>query len=153
MIAMLLDPDTSQYIKHLNLKTRAVYETILDSRLTQIRTNTGFHWLGRLKTTNELVGAVNLSLISGTQKMQLGFQLQKKFWGKGFATELAQSVLQVGIEEKGLTTIYGVFEKDNIASKNVLEKMGFKVETKDALKEAGVITYRFLASPQTLTSI
>lgn len=144
MLSMLMDPETSHHIRHLHLRQKEEYETVLQNRLEQIRTEKGFHWVGRLKTTYELVGAVNLSLIPGTDKMQLGFQLNQKFWNKGFATELASAILRFGVPEKGLSKIYGVFTRDNTASKKVLEKLGFEPETIDPLKEENVITYRYL---------
>lgn len=143
MLAMLMDPETSHYIRHLHLLQKVEYESVLRKRLEQISTEAGFHWVGRLKSNQELVGAVNLSLIPSTNKMQLGFQLNQKYWGKGFATELASGILRVAAPEKGLTKIYGVFMKGNAASKKVLERLGFRPETVDVLEEENVVTYRY----------
>ncbi len=150
MIEMLLDPDTTLYINHLHRKSKEEYEAVLHDRIAQIKSNIGFHWVGRLNTTNELVGAVNLSRIPNTQIVQLGFHLKKKFWNKGFATELAQKILEVETKGRGLTTIYGVFEKGNVASKKVLEKLGFEADSKKILDEENVRTYRYIVRSDSL---
>lgn len=51
---------------------------------------------------------------------ELGFMIVKKFWGKGFATEVAAALIkdQLGVSARTLT--------DNHASISVLKKLGFK---------------------------
>lgn len=151
MLDMLEDPETTQYIRHLHCRGTVEYQAVLQNRLEQIMAGTGFHWVGRLKSSHELVGAVNLSLIPGTVKMQLGFQLRQEFWGKGFATELASGVLELAAEDKGLSEIYGVFDKANLASKRVLEKLGFERYMEDRAKEENVVTYQFVV-PKSVAS-
>jgi ribosomal-protein-alanine N-acetyltransferase len=141
MMAMFLDPDNSQYIRHLNLRKKEEYEGVLHNRMEQIRTGAGFHWVGRIKDTGAFVGALNLSQIPDTHIVQLGFQLVKKLWGQGFATEMARKVLEIGTAENGYGEIYGVFEKGNQGSQKVLMKLGFREETKRILDEENIVTF------------
>ena len=128
VLKMFKDPETTTYIKHLQTLTDLEYGTILENRLNQMANKIGYHWTARSKINDDFVGALNLSPIPNTEMMQIGFQLRRKYWNQGLAFELAKRVLEFGTVEAGLKTIYGVFEKDNIASRKVLEKLGFEVE-------------------------
>ena len=127
VLTMFHEPDTTNYIKHLQNLSTQEYETILGNRLAQIENKIGCHWTARLRTTNEFIGALNLSPIPNTEMIQIGFQLRTKYWNQGFASELAKKLIGFGIREMKLKTIYGVFEKENVASRKVLEKLGFGV--------------------------
>jgi RimJ/RimL family protein N-acetyltransferase len=79
------------------------------------------------------IGAVNLNPVAGTSMMQIGCQLKRDYWRQGFAYELTNRILDFGINEAGLATVYGLFEKENQASRRLLEKLGFVwQETRDA---------------------
>ncbi len=45
-------------------------------------------------------------------------------WGRGFAPEATGATLGYGFEEAGLYRILGVVDKENVASRRVLEKIG-----------------------------
>jgi [ribosomal protein S5]-alanine N-acetyltransferase len=53
-----------------------------------------------------------------------GYRLVRRFWGKGYATESAIAALKYGIENLQLKNIYGMTDPENLASRNVLEKIG-----------------------------
>ena len=125
ILEMFQEPDTFKYIKPLDYKTREEYIDILTGRIIQTFEKEGYHWTARLKETNEFIGAMNLNPFQPSGKIQLGFQIKRKFWNQGFTSELAKKILEFGIEEVGLTEIYGYFEKENIASGKILKKLGF----------------------------
>lgn len=56
--------------------------------------------------------------------VDLGYRLQKQFWGKGYATEAAKACLTYGFEQLGIREIVGRTAKANRASISVLEKLG-----------------------------
>lgn len=54
----------------------------------------------------------------------------KKFWGKGYATEITFSLLEHAFKNLKLNEVYGVTQSGNYASQNVLKKAGLKyIET------------------------
>jgi [ribosomal protein S5]-alanine N-acetyltransferase len=140
MMEMAREPDTFRYIKKLRVMTEKEYERFLLLKLEQIRRNIGYHWAVRLKAgeavgsggeavgsgmAGAFIGAVNLNPIGNSPMLQIGCQLKRDWWGKGFASELTKRVLEFAIGEVGLTAVYGVFEKDNIVSRRLLQKLGF----------------------------
>jgi ribosomal-protein-alanine N-acetyltransferase len=125
MMEMAHEPDTFRYIKKLRVMTEKEYAQFLLLKLEQIRRNIGYHWAVRLKEGGAFIGAVNLNPIGNSQMLQIGCQLKRDWWGKGFASELTKRVLEFAIGEVGLTAVYGVFEKDNAVSRRLLQKLGF----------------------------
>jgi len=133
MMDMAREPDTFKYLKKLRIMTEQEYELFLQDKLRQIRDNKGFHWAVWLKERPVFIGAVNLNPVAGTSMMQIGCQLKRDYWRQGFAYELTNRILDFGINEAGLATVYGLFEKENQASRRLLEKLGFVwQETRDA---------------------
>ncbi len=143
MLTMFGEPEATFYIKHLQNLSRTEYEFILNKRLIQLENKVGYHWVVRLKSSNAFIGALNLSPIPDTVMMQIGFQFRPLFWNQGFAFETAGKVLEYGIREVGLQTIYGVFEKDNIASRKVLQKLGFIADENKIHLEGSVEIYKY----------
>lgn len=56
----------------------------------------------------------------------LGFNLMRSEWGKGYATEAVQAILQFGFGKLGLKYINAAHHADNRASGRVLEKAGLR---------------------------
>ncbi len=64
---------------------------------------------------------------NGSPNLEIGYRLHKKFWGKGYATELAVAILQKIIEKfPGVPKVFALARDDNFASQNVLHKCMFK---------------------------
>ena len=79
----------------------------------------------RMPAAPTFIGAVNLNPVAGTPMMQIGCQLKRAFWRQGFASELIKRIQDFALNEAGLKTVYGVFEKDNDASRRLMEKLDF----------------------------
>ena len=131
MMDMAAEPDTFRYIRKLRIMTVPEYAQFLQVKLEQIRDKKGFHWAVWLKEATDewgprvFIGAVNLNPVAGTSMMQIGCQLKRDYWHQGFASELMKRLVDFGIKEAGLPTVYGVYEKENQASRRLLEKLGF----------------------------
>ena len=57
---------------------------------------------------------------------EIGWRLDKKYWGKGYATEAAKVVLNFGLADIGLPEIYSYAAKSNLPSINVMRKIGLR---------------------------
>lgn len=125
VLEMFYEKDTFKYIAPLQNKTQQEYIEFLNLKLIQIEKREGYYWVARLKSNGEYIGSMNLTPHKGSGRIQLGFQLKQSFWNQGFATELAARILQFGIEDWQLNTIYGYYNEENIASEKILRKLGF----------------------------
>ena len=92
-------------------------------------------WAVIEKSTNNFIGWAGLKLIreltnNRIDYYELGYRLNKSYWGKGFATESAKASLQYGFNTLNLNKIYAIADSKNVASRNVIEKIGLKyIET------------------------
>ena len=75
---------------------------------------------------DELVGVNGLVDVSYDDKeAELGYWIGRTFWGHGYATAGSRLVLQYGFEVLGLRRLIARPLERNIASRRVLEKLGF----------------------------
>lgn len=58
--------------------------------------------------------------------VDVGWRLKRAAWGKGYATEGARAWMNYGFEKMNIGTIYSVAPVINIASQNVMNKLGFE---------------------------
>ena len=57
--------------------------------------------------------------------VEIGYFLKRSAWGHGYATEACRRLLQFAFQETPLQEVVATFDKENLASRNVLEKAGF----------------------------
>lgn len=80
------------------------------------------------KSSNELIGWCGLWLLEESGEIETGYAIEKKFWGKGFAVEAAERILQYGFDELKLEKIVAVARPENNRSRRVMEKLGMKYD-------------------------
>jgi RimJ/RimL family protein N-acetyltransferase len=115
--------------RHLGgVKNRAQTEVLLNSRILRYydeHPGLGV-WMTVERSTDTPIGVHLLNHIRGESIIQVGFTLARTAWGKGFATEMAEAVLQYGFVDLGLTRIAGMANLENLASQRVLRKIGLE---------------------------
>ena len=60
--------------------------------------------------------------------VEIGWRLDKEYWGKGYATEGAKACLKHGFMNLGLNKVYSFTTVVNMASQKVMQKIGMKLE-------------------------
>lgn len=125
LLEMYAEEDTFKYIKPLQNKTREEYLDMMVFRLEQSLKNEGYYWIARHNDNKDLVGALNLNPFRDTGRIQLGYQISRKYWNLGFATELGKAGLDFGFNQWKLKRIHAFVVPEHHASKKVLQKLGF----------------------------
>jgi RimJ/RimL family protein N-acetyltransferase len=82
-------------------------------------------WAMFLKDGQRFVGSFAIIPIEHSDRLQLGYALVKKDWGKGYASESVKSGIQYAFEQLGLTEIAAITFPENVSSQKVLLKNGF----------------------------
>ncbi len=78
----------------------------------------------------EIAGWAGLQFLPELNETEVGFLLDRPFWGKGYATAAARASLDFGFAQCSLDHIIALVHPDNLASRRVLEKCGLTyVET------------------------
>jgi ribosomal-protein-alanine N-acetyltransferase len=82
-----------------------------------------------LRLDSTLMGGCGIYITDPeNRKGWLGFCLNRRFWGQGYATETAEALLTFGFEKLGLHRIFATCDPHNIASAHILEKINMQLE-------------------------
>jgi ribosomal-protein-alanine N-acetyltransferase len=82
-------------------------------------------WVVELNDSAEFVGWFML-IKTEFEVPEIGFMIVKDQWSKGFATEVAQVLIDFGMKELRYPGIAAVTDHNNAASIHILEKLGFQ---------------------------
>jgi len=82
-----------------------------------------------LKADGRLVGGCGIEVSNpDNREGWIGYCLNRNFWGQGYATETAKVLLEFGFNHLNLHRVFATCEPANIASAQVLEKIGMQRE-------------------------
>jgi RimJ/RimL family protein N-acetyltransferase len=95
-----------------------------------------------VRDTRELAGWVGLAVPEFLPEIlpavEVGWRLGKQFWGRGYATEAGAAWLRYGFDVLGLDEIVSIYEPDNVASRAVMDRLGFALARDTIDPERGI---------------
>jgi len=81
------------------------------------------------RETGLLIGEAGLfPLTPGGPDIALGYAFGRDYWGRGYATEAARSVLAEAFGPLALTRVVAITREANLRSRHVLGKLGFRLD-------------------------
>lgn len=84
-----------------------------------------------LKGTDTLVGSSGLHRIDWTvPKFEIGYWCRTGYSGRGYTTEVVRGIVAFAFEELGANRLEIQCDPDNLPSRRVAEKAGFRLEGK-----------------------
>lgn len=127
-LGWLNDPEINRY-----LETRHVVQTLDSCRefVEKCNTTHGEHLFGVfLKSSDEHIGNAKIGFVNEHYKRgQLSLLIgEKKYWGKGYSTELVSALTEYAFNQLGLIRVEAGCYEDNLASLRVFLKCGYTVE-------------------------
>ncbi|WP_211176504.1 GNAT family N-acetyltransferase [Brasilonema sp. UFV-L1] len=135
VFALFSDPAVTQF--H-DLDTFTDIEEALQlikRRTKRFESGSGIRWGIVRKQDNILIGSCGFTWNKQTHSAEVGYELASSFWRQGIMTEALRAILQFGFETIGLRFVIAGVMLDNIASKKLLENLGF--QHKNILKQHG----------------
>jgi RimJ/RimL family protein N-acetyltransferase len=88
------------------------------------------HWAAELKEGRIFVGWIGLTKVWEPEEMlpavEVGWFVDRNYWGKGLATEGGRRSLTFGFDDLGLDRIIARYDPENVASGRVMEKLGMR---------------------------
>ena len=88
-------------------------------------------WGFVLKETGELFGSGGLIWEEDWQLFQVGYNIMKAHWNKGYTTEAMKAILSFASANLGIKKVAGGHAKENLASAKEIEKLGFIYDRDD----------------------
>lgn len=83
-------------------------------------------WATIERATGAAIGMHLLNHIRGESYIQVGYLLDPRWWGRGYATEMCVRLLRYGFAELGLPRIVAITELPHVVSQRVLLKSGLR---------------------------
>lgn len=92
------------------------------------KNNNYYNWLITLKSTNQIIGAVNFNVNLRNDSVMFNYAIDNRFTKNGYMTEALMRVKNFAFNEMNVNRFEGGCVVTNIASKRVMEKCGQKQE-------------------------
>ena len=131
------DPEVSRLLPWRPHKSVEETRAFLRSLLKALEAGTTHAWVIEGRTDRRLMGLISMTVESAREadllsteeerqycKVSFGYHFARSEWGKGFATEAAQAVVQWAMAQPEAYRIWTVCDVENHASARVLEKVG-----------------------------
>ena len=80
------------------------------------------------KESGEVIGFSGLKYVPEIGDTELGYRFLPEFWGLGLATEAGRASIEFARSDLDLVRLVAMVHPDNVASANVVTKLGFAVE-------------------------
>ena len=77
----------------------------------------------------------------GEHRTEVGWRLDRAFWGRGLATEAAKASVYHGLEHIGLERVISIIQPENGASRRVAEKAGLTLRGESRWRDTPVVWY------------
>ena len=90
---------------------------------------TAYHLAIALSATGRLIGGCRIEIRSAANGSgDVGYVLDRRHWGQGYATEATRALVGFGFNRLALHRTWATCDVDNRASARVLEKLGMRRE-------------------------
>jgi [ribosomal protein S5]-alanine N-acetyltransferase len=106
------------------------------------------YWMFRDRETGEGVarGGLSRTHVGGRDEVEVGWAVMPDRWGRGYATELGAAAIGVAFDTLGVSDVVAYTLPHNLASRSVMEKLGFGYEREVVHADLPHVLYR-LYSP------
>lgn len=128
------DPEVMLYLNGGRPSTDEEVETALARILALKEKHSGKFglWKAFEKASGEFIGwflfRPDKKDPDNIKSIEIGYRLKKKFWGKGFATEVSKALMVKGFTELAVETVWARTLLVNTKSQNVMKKINLEFQ-------------------------
>ena len=122
------DPDVAKYMFWTSHNDIQKTKEWIRFELEQIEKQDWYRFAIVLKDTYELIGTALIYYEDEVDCWEIGYNLGKKYWGRGYTTEATRKIISFAKSQLEISQIVGRYAKENPASGKVMSKLGFKYE-------------------------
>ena len=120
------DPDVTRYLRWRPHASLADTIAFLHQTIAAIETGAEAQWVIEPYALERPIGMIGFRLAG--HAAELGYVLERAWWGRGYATEAAKAVVDWAVAEPGIYRAWAVCDVEHQASARVLEKVGMERE-------------------------
>lgn len=129
------NPEVTHFLPTLRVvaETEASISRFFQQKLATLHArNNGTNWWAIVeKSTHNIIGTIVLQNIPDNQRnttsdYEIGWDLRRESWGKGYVTEAAKEVINHGFNVLNLPILYAVVHPENERSIRVTQRLGMQ---------------------------
>jgi RimJ/RimL family protein N-acetyltransferase len=130
LLARRNDPHVARYQNWEYPFPRSQAEAIVESLVKMEGPTDAEWWMASVcdRLTGEVLGDLATELTWSGRSAEVGYNIDHRHWGKGYAAEATHALVNYLFEVTGVTRVFGMLHPDNIASAMVLERSGLVFE-------------------------
>lgn len=118
------DEETTYYVFNRHTSLKMTEESIVSYFMEDPLGKFGIE----LKETGKMIGTIDLRVKNQDKRAIMGYTLNKDYHGRGYMTEAAKRLLELGFNTLGLECIAALHDERNAVSGKVMERIGMKKE-------------------------
>ena len=131
------DPEVTHFLSWRPHKDVEETRAFLQSLLKVLEAGTTHAWVIEDRMDRRLMGLMSMTIQTAREndflstaeerryyKVQFGYHISKSEWGRGFATEAAQAIVDWALGQPEVYRVWAVCDVENHASARVLENVG-----------------------------
>lgn len=123
---MLSDAEVAKFDYFYPVTSKLEVMKFIERYKKELEGNEEITWGITLKETNKLIGTCCLGdFDEGARRAEIGYDITRTEWGKGYATEALEAVIDFGFNVMNLNRIEATITPGNDASVKVLSKLNF----------------------------
>jgi RimJ/RimL family protein N-acetyltransferase len=128
---LIADPEINRYTGQTLVETvEQARQALLDYPIRDYQV-VGYGRMACIeKSSGRLIGFSGMKYLDDLGEADVGYRFVRDAWGKGYATESAQVLMQECLREFGLRRVIGMVDPSNEGSSRVLTKLGLAFERK-----------------------
>jgi RimJ/RimL family protein N-acetyltransferase len=120
------DPEVARYMDWVPHASLADAVAFVEDAASRWDSGEEYSWVITVRPDNRAIGSVACHVRG--HAAELGYVLSRDYWGRGYATEAAEAVLEWAATLEGVFRIWATCDIENAASVRVLEKIGMSRE-------------------------
>ncbi|MBA2712499.1 MAG: GNAT family N-acetyltransferase [Rubrobacteraceae bacterium] len=140
---MCVDPEVMRYLP--GTLTREQSEEQIQRFVRHWEEHDFGLWATEYKANGAFIGFIGLLYSEdwpeGEHKTEVGWRLDRAYWGRGLATEGARASIRYGFEKLGLERIISITVPENVASRRIMEKAGLTYRGETRWRGLDVVWY------------
>ena len=120
------DTEVTRYLTWRPYNDRSEVAPFLHSRLARWDSGEEFSWAITIPVEDRVIGMIGCRVRE--HAADIGYVLGRKYWGRGYVTEVAKAVVDWASALEHIYRVWAVCDVENKASARVLEKVGMQCE-------------------------
>lgn len=128
-LALYGDPEVMRWLPIPPMQTLEDATGFLRMYVDRNASGAQFRWAIRTHENDKIIGALKLDNPGAPSRTsEAGYMLIKEAWGKGYAFEAMRALLDYAFAELQRHRIEALIFADNMPSRNLVERLGFRLE-------------------------